>query len=142
MQKQCLVCGNTFDKKENVSKKNWELSKFCSRKCSLEKTAIKFQAFEPRTDLVAWNKGRKYSPDEISRMNMEGLQKGRGLSKGMKKPEFSGKNHPNWKEPMISHCEYCGKAVERKPWQLKRHVYCNLICSRAGIRGKNSPVFM
>jgi len=99
------------------------------------------QGVPPPKGLVPWNKGRTYSHVEISKMNMGGLQKGRGLFKGQKKPEWSGENHPAWKQPSLHPCEYCGKTVERKPWQLKKHVYCNLVCSRAAIRGKRSPVY-
>lgn len=48
----------------------------------------------------AWNKGRKMSIEEKSKMNMSGLKLGIGFYTGKKRPEITGKNHPAWKEKL------------------------------------------
>jgi 5-methylcytosine-specific restriction endonuclease McrA len=143
MQKQCLVCGNTFDKKSSESKKYFEVKKYCSRKCSLtETTVLKHGNFWKGKQMPKAMR-LKISAACIGRKSNAGSFK-KGIvpwTKGKKLAQFSGAKHPNWEPPIFLPCEYCGKTVERKPWQLKKHVYCNLVCSRAGIRGKNSPVY-
>jgi ribosomal protein L44E len=143
MPKQCLFCGNTFEKKYSESKKYWETKKFCSQACSLKTTSIRLQdnCYSIPVGTIPWNKDRKYDDRMKSRLDMSGLEKGRGLFKGKRRPEFSGVNHPTWQPALSVQCEYCGKMFERKLWQMKEHFYCDLACSRAGIRGKSSPVF-
>lgn len=143
MQKKCLVCGNAFDKKYSESKKYFERKKYCSQACSLKNTTISSQKnhFSLPKGSIPWNKDLKYTEEMRKTLDLSGLEKGRGLFKGLKRPQFSGRSSPRWKEPTTLNCEYCGKTVERKPWQIKKHTYCNLVCSRAGIRGRASPVF-
>lgn len=45
--KHCTLCGKSYSKSANCSKKNWEKSKFCSHQCQI--ISLKGQ--------VAWNKG-------------------------------------------------------------------------------------
>jgi predicted restriction endonuclease len=71
-QKNCKTCGKLFEKKITCSRKNWELSKFCSKQCVrpnlkvlkiLKKNQIKKgQHLSASTEfgkLPPWNKGKK-----------------------------------------------------------------------------------
>jgi len=52
-------------------------------------------------------------------------------SKGLKLPQSSGKNHPNWEGGKIKRiCEYCGKVFFVKPFVLKKGCgkFCSLNC--------------
>ncbi len=51
-----------------------------------------------------WNSGIHYSEELKKKMNFSGLDKGRAWNKGKKYPEFSGKNHWNWKGSTICEC--------------------------------------
>src|SRR5574343_17779 len=143
MQKQCLVCGNAFDKKENESKRYWETKKYCSKACSLTKTAVKLQGVQPPKGLTPWNKGKRYSEDFKTKLDLTGLEKGRVFYKGKKRPEMTGANHPNWVEPIKVSCAYCNKELILKGWQTKNRnrLFCNRTCWALGTRGKGSPVF-
>ncbi len=130
--KICQSCGDKFYKKPNISLKRFlEPRKiYCSVACrtnELKKNA-------------GWNKGVHYSEETLKKMNFSGLEKGRGLRKGLKLPEFSGENHPNWKPKVTNHCPICKKEMVLAPWEAKRK-FCSLKCRGLGKRGKNSPVF-
>lgn len=143
MTKQCLVCGDIFSKKIYESINYWGAKKYCSRKCSLKKTIITSQSYTREKGTVPWNKNIKYNEVMRSRLNLDGLKKGWGMNKGKKFPQFSGENHPNWKQKTIVTCEYCKKTSERPSWWVKdrTRAFCNRSCWALGTRGKGSPVF-
>lgn len=59
-QKNCVVCGNIFSKKQNHSKKYWEERKCCSKEC-----AGKISCF--KKGHTTWNKGLKgYRAGELN----------------------------------------------------------------------------
>lgn len=49
MQKKCHYCGNLYTKRPTCSKKDWEQSKYCSRKC----------VAKSKLGSKPWNKGTK-----------------------------------------------------------------------------------
>lgn len=73
----------------------------------------------------AWNKGKKMTEEEKAKMNLSGLEKGRGLYRGTKgivkanngsfkpghkpwnintkRPEMTGNRHPNWKSDKVGY---------------------------------------
>lgn len=61
--KKCVVCGCSFEKKTNVSRKNWLKSKFCGRECMLE--SLGFKKKHP-----TWNKGKTGYISEEGRRKM------------------------------------------------------------------------
>ena len=130
--KICQSCGDKFYKKEGTP-----LSRFISPR-------KKYCSVECRTDILkqsaGWNRGLHYSPETLRKMNFIGLEKGRGLRKGMKFPELSGENHPNWKPKRIIQCPVCFKELSFSPWEKSRR-FCSLRCRGLGKRGVNSPVF-
>ncbi len=73
-KKNCLVCKKVFNKKITCSKKNWQLTKFCSRNCKNV-----YQTGKPNKSITKFKKGC------ISR------------NKGKKMPEISREKHPMWK---------------------------------------------
>ena len=79
--KKCLTCGKLFEKRITCSKKNWELSKFCSKSC------LRFlpgNSFKPP-------KGIRLSP---------GTEFKKGFTpwnKGKKCPHCTGSNNNRWK---------------------------------------------
>lgn len=128
--KICLVCDDIFYKPKDCSYKKWENRKTCSINCKNEF----------KKTLIPWNKGIKYSEELKSKLNLYGLEKGRGLNKGKKLINFSGENHPNWKPKKTKFCFTCSKEMKLAKWELKRK-FCSVYCWGLGHRGKNSPVF-
>lgn len=44
--------------------------------------------------------------------------------------DVSGSNNPNYRgEKVITHCDYCGKIIERQPSGITNHIFCNNECS-------------
>jgi len=128
--KICRSCGDKFYKKEYCSQKRFtEKIKFCSTKCRLVWLRKN-----------TWNKGKHYSDEQMKKMNLSGLEKGRCLRKGKTFPEFSGENHPNWKPKTSFNCPVCKKEMILSPWELRRK-YCSLRCRGLDKRGEKSPVF-
>jgi hypothetical protein len=82
--KQCKHCGNEFETRPRYVD-------FCSTAC---KNPIN------RPGNIAWNKGLKMTEEQKSKMNLDGLEKGRGWNKGLKNPEqsekWSGEGNPNY----------------------------------------------
>jgi hypothetical protein len=95
--KKCLVCGDIFYKKDNMSKSYWITRKYCTNKCSITVTAINKNGKQYKIPIgnMPWNKDKKMSDLFISQMNLSGLEKGRGLFKGKKLLHLSGENNPN-----------------------------------------------
>lgn len=142
MQKNCLVCGNTFDKKQNESKQYWSSKKYCSRNCSLKLTSVLLKENPWKGKKMDIETRKKISVSLLGHPpNSGSFKKGFKGNLGRKFPQRTGSLHHKWVESIETPCEHCGKTVERKPWQIKKHTYCDLKCSRAGIRGKTSPVF-
>lgn len=56
-------------------------------------TRLGFQKGQP-----AWNKDIEYTKEQISRLNLDGLEKGHGWNKGKRYPQFSGENSSSWKD--------------------------------------------
>ena len=142
ISKICLVCGDIFYKKSIESKNYWARKKYCSYKCSLTKTSVQKQSFDRNKlkGLIPWNKGTKYSEKMKFRLNLSGLEIGRGFNKGKKLLQITGENNPNWKEKIRKNCEICNKEMLLPPWDKNRR-FCNRKCWALGTRGIGSPVY-
>jgi len=82
--KNCKHCGTEFETKPRYVD-------YCSTAC---KNPIN------RPGNTAWNKGLTMTEEQKSKMNLDGLNRGRGWNKGLKNPEqskkWTGENNPNW----------------------------------------------
>jgi len=83
--KKCKHCGTEFETRPRFLD-------YCSQKC---KNPLNRGEYKP------WNKGKKMSKEFIeTKMNLDGLEKGRGYWKGKKNPgaakKWLGENNPNW----------------------------------------------
>jgi hypothetical protein len=72
LTKKCIVCGNEYIKKKNCSLKDWEKSKYCSRRCI-------------NTGRSSWNKGKRWSTKlkkrfSISHIGKPAHNKGKAMS--------------------------------------------------------------
>lgn len=80
----CSYCGKLFLTKPRFLE-------YCSTPC---KNPIN------RKGNVPWNKGKEMTPEQKSKLNIQGLQKGRGWNRGLsndrQKEKWSGPNNPNW----------------------------------------------
>jgi hypothetical protein len=138
VSKICLVCGDIFYNRNK---------KYCSRKCSLTQTVISKQDhsnnLQRTKNAKIWNRGLKMSDEfKKEKMNLSGLEIGRGFNKGKKLLNMSGDKHPMWKSKTVKTCEYCGKEILLPPWRIRTKKYfCNRECWALGTRGKGSPVF-
>lgn len=136
--KRCPICGKGFSKPAHCSIERWNnVMKFCSRRCR----------YVSRSGVPTWNTGLIMTPEQKKRMNLDGLSLGRGLRKGEKFPEQSGKNHPSWKPKTKKSCSQCSKIIFLPPWRLSpkrntRRFFCNRQCWALGTRGKGSPVYL
>ena len=71
MQKKCLICGNLYTKRTTCSSREWNKSKYCSRKCVAQSKIGK----------PVWNKGTK----GICKPNSGSFKKGQSSwNKGLK----------------------------------------------------------
>ncbi len=130
--KICQSCGNVFYRKPNYPLKRFlqPRKKYCSRECA-------FKGWNGRTP---WNKGKNYTESFIKKMNLSGLEKGRGFFKGRNNPGVTGENNGTWKPKRIVTCPICNKELQFAPWEKSRK-FCSLRCRGLGKRGSNSPVF-
>jgi len=57
LTKTCKSCGKTFYKKSNVSRKNWEITFYCSRSCVNKGRKCPWSGKKLPWDI--WNKGKR-----------------------------------------------------------------------------------
>jgi hypothetical protein len=116
-QKKCSTCGKFFEKKITCSKKNWVLSKFCSKACvrflpGNSYKQLKGQHWSSSTEFkkgfIPWNKGRKC-------------------------PHSTGANNSRWRGGIYPEHLKIRWSVEMKRWRaevLKRDNYTCVLCFR------------
>lgn len=134
----CLECG--------VKPCKRGAKKYCSKECSLKNTAVQKQFFNKKEMYAkrkTWNKGVSYSKELKLRLDMSGLEKGRGYFKGKKRLDITGINSTSWVKPITKKCSYCSKTLRLKPNQVKNRTknFCNRACWALGTRDKGSPVY-
>ena len=105
VKSKCEQCGKTIESNRS------RVSRFCSRECYLENP-------------TSYWKGKKIPQEAREKMRKAKLGKP-SPKKGMKFPQFSGKNHPNWKGGRYQ--ELRGYIVVKAPY----HPHC----------GKNGGVY-
>lgn len=66
---------------------------------------------------------------------LEGLRRAWGMFKNIKRPEMSGKNHPNWKGGITPERVSAMKQLEYKQWRSDVFKRDNWTCQTCGIRG-------
>jgi ribosomal protein S27AE len=142
LSKKCVACGVVFRKQPSHSKTYWVKRRFCSVKCGLTETSIGIQKnrYSIQKGSTPWNRGMKYDEQMKSRLDLTGLEKGRGLFKGKKRPELSGVNSPRWKPKTIKTCPVCSKEFSLAPWEITRK-FCSMACFGKSHSGEKSPVF-
>ena len=78
-----------------------------------------------KKDNIPWNKGIKYDGDTKAKLNLSGLDKGRGLYKGLIRiPSYPNIHYwvrTNKGNPVV--CEICGITTGRLEWANKDHKY-------------------
>ncbi len=107
--KKCITCGKLFEKKSNISKKNWKLSKFCSNPCINKGRISRFRGLRPLSEerkrhlsevLIGrrCNTGRTHFKKGESGSPNTQFNKGRKpWNAGKPNPHFAGPNNPRWK---------------------------------------------
>ena len=95
------------------------------------------------------NKGRKIPNGGIAKMGkdnpmygkkansnqLEALKMGWHMFKGKKRPELSGKNHPNWKGGISNERELAKNSIEYKQWRSEVFKRDNWTCQTCNQRG-------
>ena len=97
-----------------------------SRKMKETKTGVSIKhSGQFKKGFTPWNKGKKYTEKEKSKMNLSGLQVGRGYFKG----QMIKKNYANihyWvrkQKGKAKKCEHCGTTKGRIEWANIDHKY-------------------
>ena len=144
--KKCKTCGKTFQKRINCSKKDWEITFYCSKSCA-------------KKNKPSWNKGKpwsleirmKMSEDRLGHCNNSGrthFKKGiKSWNSGIKmtkeqtknmhveRPNAKGINHPKWRGGITSENLKIRHSVEYKEWRTKVFERDDYICTICGIKG-------
>lgn len=86
---------------------------------------------------VPWNKGKEMTPEQKTKLNLEGLKLGRGWNKGLsnkaQKEKWSGSNNPNWEgklnnlrpkklidDEFVKYKRECKKATHRTRYAMQK----------------------
>lgn len=125
MKKNCINCGNEFEKQTHNSKKVWELRKFCTIGC-----ASIFN--QPAKKLI----GRKRPEEVIEKCRKTMFVKGQiPWNKGRPYLEITGEKHPNWRGGISFIRTGIRKTIEYKNWRKLVFERDNYICQWCGVRG-------
>ncbi len=143
--KTCTTCQKSFVKKVNVSKKNWELSKFCSNSCINVGRKSPFKGmtnrwspewrqmmsennlgFTSNTGRTHINKGQHLSPStELKKGN-------KPWNTGKPNPYFTGPNNPKWKGGIYPEHLKVRHSPEMKQWRKDVFERDNYTCTECG----------
>ena len=141
--KLCQVCSNIYKKRQNCSKKEWELSKFCSKECQTKGRVYVHPRYSFPTGNTPWNKGLFGVCCNTGRTHIKKGQhlstkteffKGQvSLNKGKPNPRFQGANNPRWKGGITPENFKIRWSQEYKDFRLRilkrDHYACN-VCGR------------
>ena len=128
MKKTCKQCGKEFSKKKSISKEEWGISMFCSRKCA--------GAFN-----APIHKGKHYSAStefKKGHKKIGGVDFIKGVpsfKKGVPQLSTRGDKNCNWKGGVTSENEHIRKSIEYKLWQDSVFARDNFTDQKTGIRG-------
>ena len=116
MIKNCNTCGKEFEKKPNVSKKNWANSKYCSRKCAN----------------IAVGENRRYKLSDWLKNNGP-------------RTHVMGSNHYRWKGGLVKKkCLRCDGDFEVKWLRRETAMFCSIQCHakyrNKGLSSENSRI--
>ena len=117
----CAYCGESFLTKPRFLE-------YCSTPC---KNPIN------RKGNIPWNKGKEMTPEQKSKLNLEGLKRGHGWNKGLpneaQKEKWSGSNNPNWEgklnnlrpkklidDEFVKYKRECKKATHRTRYAMQK----------------------
>ncbi len=146
---QCLKCGDEFYSKKFDKNRT---PKFCSKKCYYSKEVSKESRDKmaaAKIGKTAWNKGiniwigkehprgmlGKKGPNKGKILSKESRIKMRNAHLGIKLPERSGANHPQWKGGITSENEKIRKSSDYSNWRRKvfeRDYFSCVLCKKKG----------
>lgn len=161
-QKQCVLCSAVYPKPAWISKTNWELRKYCSRKC-LDNSKFGNTYRRGKKHPNIWNKGKKnpYTQKTLLKMSKSmrkvALEKGFGkwmagkkasietrkkLSETMKKRVADGK-HNFYIDGRTPEVKRIRTSLEYKLWRESVYKRDNYTCQECGARsGKGKKVVL
>lgn len=144
-EKVCAVCKEVFEKRITCSKKDWEITRFCSRQCQLKGRIYIKPRYKIPLGTIPWNKGKSIQ----SNTGKTHFNKGQiPWNKGIKMPEEMcekmrvpkpnaprGETHARWRGGISSENTKIRNSKECREWAIKVKERDNYICTNCGKRG-------
>lgn len=147
--KNCKTCGKLFEKKINVSKKNWVTTTYCSNPCI---NVGRVSPFKGKTDRWSEDWKKRLSEHNLGFTSNTGrthIKKGQRLSTGTEfkkghKPWSTGKKllynagplNNNWKGGITSLVQQVRHSPEMKQWRKDVFERDNYTCTECGRKRK------
>ena len=122
MKKICFFCHKTFEKRKNISIKEWKGQKFCSRKCAYE---------YHREEKKCKNCGRLFKTPKSLKMIVFCGEKCRNEYKRNHPKEYNLFQVGHHGGTVIYLCEECGKETKQKRANYDKaiHHFCSIRCA-------------
>lgn len=128
--KNCVICGNIFERKIDCSSYNWDRQKSCSRPCAA-KLLVK------KNTGICFNTGRTHFKKGVSGSPSTQFKKGHVTwSKGKKLLYNAGPLNNNWKGGITSLVQQIRHSPEMKQWRKDVFERDNYTCTECGRRRK------
>lgn len=145
LTKICRGCKKIFEKKINCSKKSWEITFFCSRKCVGKNRVYIKPRYKIPLGNIPWNKdksirtntGKTHFKKGQSAWNKD-MEMPEEMREKMKVPKPNaprGEKHARWRGGISSENMRIRNSKECREWAIQVKQRDNYTCQKCGKRG-------